>query len=616
VIATIRDGEDNSLIDVAVLSNHATLSKDLIVHAGSALSHEMLNQALCSAVTVDNPELLKKLYQFVDSLYRSVYDEGTYEGHHRNLGWSALEEACERGHEHIVRAILELNDIIGTAYALKQAWVRGHLRVVDILIEAGATAHLDPTGRFAVDVMCQSHEMLLEKSLDEKKRNELINHLAVREAEMPEPGDRVEEDEEDEDNFNIYERIGAMGTEQLARYYIQSREEEHEEHDIHNAMIEAAYGGNVATFQYFLAFAQVHAFSEEAQHHFDLALRSSCRGIAERLFVAYNINMDYSGPVVDDRDQRLVFAAESDSIILLFTILRCPGQDVNCVVKFEWPHVSDACTALSRASDPATIRFLLDAKADVNPEGCDTVLRGACEKLRPDAVKMLLAAGADVNRRSGNDKASSALYYAVYVKCSAGHISDKIEVINLLLEAGADMRDCGGGKSVLHLDEPSEYSSYQLQAVFAALLAYDPGLVHCRDASGATPLLRVLIRHKDPALVKVLLDAKADVDVMDNDGNTALSQLITKRCDISFNRTNIRRICQQLVGAGADLTLCRESMETPLMMLMPRCQEAPMEHLFDVCVENGPTAGHGILLDILDGILYRPVAGGDSDMLD
>jgi ankyrin repeat protein len=301
--------------------------------------------------------------------------------------------------------------------------------------------------------------------------------------------------------------------------------------------------------------------------------------------------------------------------MLLFTILRCAGQDVNCVVKLGWPHSSDACTALSRASDPDTIRFLLDAKADVNPEGCDTVLRGACEKLRPDAVKALLAAGADVNRVGSYEGAMSALHYAVYAQCTKDRVSDQIKVINMLLDAGADTRNCGGSKSVLEPGKLSQFSSYHLDAAFAAVLARDPGLVHCRDASGATPLLQVLRQHKDPALVKVLLDAKADVNAVDNDGNTALSQLAVEDDGITFgDRASMRRVFQLLVAAGADLTQCVEGKDTALTRLMGPDRRGYQR--WSSCVEWGPNAGRGILTDILDAILYRPVVDEGCVMTD
>jgi hypothetical protein len=156
-------------------------------------------------------------------------------------------------------------------------------------------------------------------------------------------------------------------------------------------------------------------------------------------------------------------------------------------------------------------------------------------------------------------------------------------------------------------------SFYHLDTAFAVALARDPGLVHCRDASGATPLLYVLYKYKDPALVKVLLDAKAHVNAVDADGNTALSQLVTVDDSVSFaDIMSTRRIFRQLVVAGLDITQCVEGKDTALIRLMGPEKIGYTSR--SLCVERGPTASRGILDDILDAILYRPVADGNSAM--
>jgi hypothetical protein len=139
-------------------------------------------------------------------------------------------------------------------------------------------------------------------------------------------------------------------------------------------------------------------------------------------------------------------------------------------------------------------------------------------------------------------------------------------------------------------------------------LAHDPGLVHCRDASGATPLLQVLQGSKDPALVKVLLDAKADPNAVDTDGNTALLRLVTVAKYTDHEAATVRRVIGLLVDAGADLTQCRDGAETPLMRLLPSEQRGCLRYDYDSRLDaNRCMREHVLLRDILEAILHPPV---------
>jgi hypothetical protein len=319
------------------------------------------------------------------------------------------------------------------------------------------------------------------------------------------------------DTVNYCYSIGFYGTEQLARYFVSNRDDQIQRHI--SKAVAGAISGNVGTFEFFIEVAMSRGLTLDAQFLLDVALRRGNRIMAELISTVLEVDRRSSGTL--DRDERFVAAAACGSITLLVAIISA-RQDVNCVAEVSCEFFSGPGTALSRASDPATIRFLLDAKADVDPRDSDTVLRGACEKLRPDAVKVLLDAGADVNLMGIYGDASFPLYYAVYAECTEECAGDKTETVNLLLSAGAKTRDLAGSKTILHLLDEYDQPSCPIDAAFATVLAHDPALVHCRDASGATPLLHALHMSKDPALVKVLLDAKADVNVVDNEGDTAL----------------------------------------------------------------------------------------------
>jgi ankyrin repeat protein len=611
-IAEIRDIEENSLLDIAIMSRRTQLLKDLVLRAGIALSNETLNRALRSAVVCGDVELVQHLYRLADAIYHDKYDgDDEYGRHSRQLGRLALVEASKQGLEDMIPILLVCNKSLYLEDALMDAWVHGHLNVVDMLIEAGAEEHRNPD--FTIDVIMKSYE-LRGNSIDEDTRTKLINHLVYRGAATLEIVDEEEhEHDHDTDDYWYYYKIGYYGTESLARYFI-AHGDVHTERHIHRAIVGTVVGNNVGTFMFFLELAQSRGCALEVPRLAYLALRGCDKVIVERLFADYAVELSSPGPNMYSRDERLLFAARSGSITTLSMFLRFPNQNVNCIASVTSKPSSKACTALSRASDPDTIRFLLEAKADVNPEGCDTVLRGACEKLRPDAVKALLAAGADVNRVGSYEGAMSALYYAVYAECAKDRVRDKIEVINMLIDAGANTRNCGEGKSVLHPGELPECWSYNLDTAFAAVLARDPELVHCRDASGATPLLQLLRQHKEPAPVKVLLDAKADVNATDKHGNSALSQLVTVQRYDKPDGMNIRRIVRMLVDAGADFTQTSQGAmtETQLMSLVRPTEVRGWNFISDGHLESGRLVGDAVLQDVIEAILHPPAAMGDD----
>jgi hypothetical protein len=308
--------------------------------------------------------------------------------------------------------------------------------------------------------------------------------------------------------------------------------------------------------------------------------------------------------------KKLVLAAGCGSVAVMKRIMDSTGIGINCAANSPWQRYANSslCTALSLASDPDTIRFLLDSKADVNPEGCDTVLRGACEKLRPDAVKMLLAAGAKVNRVSGRG-GRSALDYAVYAKCPGDQVCHKVEIINMLLDAGASTRNCDEGASVLHLPCLDGEQSYNLEAAFAAVLARDPGLVHWRDVHGATPLLSVVGRHSvSPTLVKVLIDAKADVNAVDaQDHPVCLLPFESQNYRTTWeDKANMRRCLQLLLDAGANPALHRGEGGKTLLMQLIAVGSAQWHRLPELGFRGLPS----VLGDVINAVAYN--AGGQE----
>jgi ankyrin repeat protein len=593
----MRDEEGRSLLDVAVLSKHRDTVKDYFVHVDITVGDAQ--RALCCAAQTGDAELFQEVYDLARGVVNGLCKNAAiFKEKWGYICDRALEDACDRGFSDIVRIILNHGEHAYYGNSLRGAWVHGHLDVVDMLIEAGENVHDDPSGRFLTDVLEQSRA-LLGNSLDEETRRKLINHLIDRGAGSGSIGE--------EDRNRIAPRwacVPLFGTAEISRYvvglgYITAE-------NIEVSLENACSSSNKETFRCFLGFALEQRYTIDADMLFDVALQNGSGDIAELLLERSPVNLSWTGRLKHSLKMKFVLSAMGGSVVVVKKFLEKVDGNVNCVAERR-PDLSfrAPCTALSRASDPAVIRFLLDAKADVNPKRCDTVLRGACRKLRPDAVKMLLAAGATVSG-TGKMGAASALYDAVYAECTNDGVNDKVEVINLLLRAGVNTRDCGGGKSVLHIPDLDHNSSYNLAAAFAVLSAHDPGLVHARDAKGATPLVRVCTHdYVDIGVAKMLLEAKSDVAAVDRCDNTALSPLL-QQYRWSRDGMHAWRCLRLLLDAGADPTVCGRG-ETVLMRLV----NLPSGFRRGIG-ESDFYGAPAVLAEIINAVLHRPVTSPDG----
>jgi hypothetical protein len=615
----MRDATGQSLLDVAIISKHRELIAALIVPVGTGVDGPgALQRALSCAAQTGDVKLFKEVNKQISTLAKGLSISKWF------MYNNALAEASRRGAADIVRVILSEGKHY-VDWPLLEAWVHGHLDIVDMLIEADplVLSEFMSTGYLTTKVLKRSHR-LLGNSMDAETRRTLINHLAARGADVPADEDVGPQDEEDEDSGIYWATLGEYGTETLARHSVNSFTDQGDHgRKVIDVLFGACVSNNVEVFKYFLDVAKSRDYDLPID---DLYNRSSIDGsndIAEMLVkMLPDGTWNPTGMSSYSRypqTQKLVLAAGCGSMDIMKRILDITGIDVNSTCVVPYPLHSRVCTALSLASDTAIIRFLLDAKADINPEGCGTVLRGACEKLQPESVKLLLGAGADVNKKKGKGE-MSALDIAINAKCPNDRVGDKIEIINMLLDAGASTRDFIWDQTVLHMPylsgkQISVEPSYNLVAAYTAVLARDPGLVHCRDAQGATPLLSVAEKQSaSPALMKMLIEAKADVNAVDAQGKTVCSLLPFEFCDCctpkSDRGANTRECLQLLFAAGADPTLCNDGGMTLLMQLA-----SMREHLHEDChwlPERGFRGGPAFLSDIINAVAYCDAGGRDS----
>jgi ankyrin repeat protein len=331
--------------------------------------------------------------------------------------------------------------------------------------------------------------------------------------------------------------------------------------------------GSVEVLDHVLDVANAEGLFLDEKPLFIMALTHGHRKVAELLYTRSGSDISRFFGSEDPEHERLeeplapqlalAYAADCGSRLLTDALLAL-DVDVNAVHGQFRGHIVPAWTTLSKAADADIVEVLLAAGADVNPESCDTVLRGACEKLQHSVVKMLLDAKADVNRIGKSDP---ALFYAVFAECK--NIDDKITTINLLFDSGASARDAVDGKSILHKHgRVTQMKAFQrdVSPVLHLLLARDPGMLECRDHMGQTPLMAmVAASRKYPWLIRALLDAGVDVRAVDRRGFSALFHLFTKGIAAYSGDAEVREILQMLLQAGADPTICGVEGETLLM---------------------------------------------------
>jgi ankyrin repeat protein len=171
---------------------------------------------------------------------------------------------------------------------------------------------------------------------------------------------------------------------------------------------------------------------------------------------------------------------------------------------------------------PRLLPILINAGADVNIQGKKsgmTPLFSAILSKNPELVSILLKAGAKVNvkfRMAGTEATSLALAVS----------TGELDIITMLLKAGADIKP-----DVTVNNVPSTIMQY---AIMSNINNPNPAIISTlinagadvnktyKNGSYAAPIIMAAQINR-PDLVSLLIDAKANVNVKDAKGRTALS---------------------------------------------------------------------------------------------
>jgi ankyrin repeat protein len=240
--------------------------------------------------------------------------------------------------------------------------------------------------------------------------------------------------------------------------------------------------------------------------------------------------------------ERGLMCAAMGGAVELVTLMLARGADVNLQEGL-------GQTALSYASEPAVVRALLAAKADVNPDQGLSVLTGSCVELNLESINILLDAKAGVDGSAPR----TPLQVALESSRRRERPEALVAVVEALLGAGARVTGLGKGATALQVLaglDPTPATGRVAQLLVAA----GPEAVDAVDGAGVSVLAVAVARENGP-LVDELLRARADVNLCrDRHQRTLLMEV---------RPTRLRQV-RALLQAGADVNARCETGRTPL----------------------------------------------------
>lgn len=216
--------------------------------------------------------------------------------------------------------------------------------------------------------------------------------------------------------------------------------------------------------------------------------------------------------------------------------------------------------ALNQTVNPTIVRLLLDANAGIDDIYGNSVLYVSCLKHQPAPLRLLLEAGAQVNEHAAE------LLKAILldkredpdVTTRNDNAADQAAVMRLLFDAGVCI-DAAFTHDEL-LDECNNNTVATMAALVPVLLEHDPSLLAARHSQSGMTLISMAVESGNVTLVKLLIDAGADLTVRVGD-NQHLIVVAIKAMSVGpttrFSEQCIRNqwsILQLLLSAGVDPT--------------------------------------------------------------
>jgi hypothetical protein len=543
-VARLRDIDGCSLFEVALECKLIDVVEYLIQFDDTLKHPTSLESIICVAVKSGVLKFVELLHSkkraFFTNRYKHLYKLACEHGHLEIMQFlrsasrgqfdldDALRIACRYGHAHVARELIDLGanvHCVDPQFILGLAHHSGHVKdkdmmpVYSVLIDSGCL--IDPSRRKFWDIMssCETAPF--------------VEHV-----------------------LSLYTPTDA---------------------NVRSAVEKSCFYGCTDTLRLFLDIsAQRGIFG---QNKLLILLRDAlCRehphiSTGSLLLSRIDINELSSA----DSSEVLFFAVQCDYREMVLELLDRGQCDVNKVSfrHCNWstrinPWINPKVRILSQASDPAVVQLLLDAKAEAHHTDCRTILEAACIHLRPDAVSLLMKAGAPTQ---GYER---ALTLAIQAPCTDARADDKIAVLTQLIKAGAAVDDDDNRRFSLDVCKEASPDSHKYITALT-LLKNDPDLWkgdekdryrYPRQAPVELQLLAACQEPtRDPAYVRALVDAGVNVNTMDirNNSRTPLDYLLYNRHQ-SPRQTS--EILKMLLNAGVDI-MCDNLLLMKLVRSLP-----------------------------------------------
>jgi ankyrin repeat protein len=572
-----RDNRYRSLLDVAIEYKRIDIVRRLLLQYPSTLRDIHMCLALKLAARAGDLAIFKLVVKKAESSSpdRSLSGE--------------LEAASEAGCIDIVRYLLSTRPQLDPNEALLPACKGGHLELVRELLKRGANAHLSPDGLFLAQALgAAGHRRRMPNGRHASPPESGVLGLLLA------AGITV-----DAENIQLWRGTGTYGNTQFINHLFTLGWDADK---FHHLLLGACDGGHVELVQSLLANADANRYAIPytelgiSQTYWDLD-RGVLDAILTRYLREFSLESKKKGRPFTQKEfiVRAVThgcAGAVSQALSLYPRLASAKREVYT------SHTYKSGPLMAHAGDAATVQALLDHGVAVRPGGSISVFSGACEKLDPAAVQLLLRARA----RLGTDsKEKTPLYYAIHAYCREEQVPDKISIINLLIDAGAETDGDYDESNVLDICIGAPCSAHPA-AVVAALLERDPGLLEDRPSDRHPILMRAVQgRECNLSVIKALIGAGASVNV-DTSGNKIplVYNLASNRLMKAGDKLPLLRV---LLEAGAEPRAPAYDDRTSLMTFPSILNE--WNHWYD----DGDDAAALFISDMLDYIKAHGIEG-------